>query len=97
MCQLTERKTVSSSAADQSILDESGEGGSGSKKNQLFVDVVERVDVILDCEHSSIQKNTVHGSINMRNFLSGVPHIRLSVNEDLVVCRLEGPGGQVFF
>ena len=81
---------MSCTAANQSVIEDTSEGG--ERKSQLFVDILERLDVVLDGQ-SRILKSSVHGRINMRNFLAGSPHIRMALNENLVVARMEEPAG----
>eukprot|EP01080_Neovahlkampfia_damariscottae_P001956 gene1956-1464_t len=54
------------------------------KKNEIFVDVLERINLIFDDEGNTLYCEIV-GSIIMRSFLTGKPIIRMGLNEDLII------------
>lgn len=81
---LKKAKTMSSSAANKSIIGSRESKGSSSTENVLFVDVIERLDVIMNSQ-GSITKASVHGSITLKNFLMGTPTIRMILPSSIVV------------
>ena len=54
------------------------------KKNEIFVDVLERINLIFDDEGNTLYCEII-GSIIMRSFLTGNPIIRMGLNEDLII------------
>lgn len=83
---LVSKKTIDSSVTNTSIQDTS------KKRNDLFIDVLERVNAILDSSGTPIRADIV-GSISMKSFLIGQPSIRFGLNEDLVIGTSTGGYG----
>jgi AP-4 complex subunit mu-1 len=54
------------------------------KKNELFVDILERINCSIDPDGKTEYCEIV-GSIIMRSFLTGKPIVRLGLNEDLII------------
>lgn len=52
------------------------------KKNEVFVDFVERVNLLVDSNHK-IKKQVILGEIKVKCFLSGMPTLVLGLNEFL--------------
>ena len=52
-------------------------------KNEFFLDVVERVEYMMDYESQTVRKNEIHGEIVCKSFLSGMPELRCSINKIL--------------
>lgn len=75
-----EKKTVGSAAARRPV-----QGGT-SKKNEIFVDILERINVVFNAT-GTILHSEIIGGIVMKSFLSGQPELRLGLNEDLIVGR----------
>lgn len=65
-----------------------GSGLTGKRKNEIFVDIVERLTVLFN-SGGQVVNSSIDGSIQMKSFLSGNPELRLALNEDLVI----GKGG----
>ena len=61
-------------------------------KNEIFVDIMERVSVIVNAITGGIVKASIDGAIQMKSYLSGNPGLRISLNDDLIV-RGEEFGG----
>lgn len=66
----------------------SATGKGGKNKNEIYVDIVERINVLFNSS-GLIVNSSIDGSILMKSFLSGNPELRLALNEDLVI----GKGG----
>ena len=65
-----------------------GAGGGRGDKNEIFVDILERLTMLFS-PSGSVVNSTIDGCIQMKSYLSGNPELRLALNEDLVV----GKGG----
>lgn len=52
-------------------------------KNEFFLDVVERVEYLMDFTNNVIRKNSIHGEIVCKSFLSGMPTLKVSINKIL--------------
>ena len=85
-------KTKSSAASNIPI----GVGGvkSGKQKNEIYVDILERLNVLFNSQ-GNIINSSIDGSILMKSFLAGNPELRLALNEDLVIGKGSGQYGSV--
>jgi AP-4 complex subunit mu-1 len=81
-----ERKTVSSSAAQRSVISSAEKDRKGGASNELFVDIIEKLHATFDAA-GKLQSSFIDGSIIMRSFLSGSPEIHLGLNADLAIGR----------
>ena len=54
------------------------------KKNEIFVDILERVSGLFNA-NGSIANSGIDGGIQMKSYLSGNPDLRMALNEDLVI------------
>jgi AP-4 complex subunit mu-1 len=61
-----------------------GSSRSGKQKNEIYVDVIERLTVLFNAS-GYVVNSSIDGSIQMKSFLSGNPELRLALNEDLVI------------
>eukprot|EP00941_MAST-03F_sp_MAST-3F-sp1_P000854 g854.t1 len=62
-----------------------GRGGkSGKQKNEIFVDILERLSVLYNAS-GYVLNSTIDGCIQMKSYLSGNPPLRLALNDDLVI------------
>lgn len=52
-------------------------------KNEFFLDVVEKVEYLMDFTNNVIRKNSIHGEIVCKSFLSGMPTLKVSINKIL--------------
>ena len=60
-----------------------------SLKNEIFVDILEKVNVIV--RGGVVVKASIDGSIQMKSYLTGNPSLRVSLNEDLKITTDEIP------
>jgi AP-4 complex subunit mu-1 len=63
--------------------------GSSTLKNEIFVDIIERLNVTV-CSNGKILNASIDGCIQMKSYLSGNPSLRLALNDDLLVLSEEG-------
>jgi len=68
-----------------------GSGGTGSQKNEIFVDILERLNVLFS-NNGYVLNSTIDGCIQMKSYLAGNPELRLALNEDLVIGKDNAPG-----
>ena len=61
-----------------------GGGGGGGSRNEIFVDVIEKLNVTFNSS-GHLLTSEIDGSIQIRNFLHGNPQIRLALPEDLAI------------
>jgi AP-2 complex subunit mu-1 len=54
------------------------------KKNEVFLDIVEQVNVLMSSK-GSVLRSDVNGKVVMKVFLSGMPDVRLGLNDKLEV------------
>eukprot|EP00357_Protocruzia_adherens_P036782 CAMPEP_0115012300 /NCGR_PEP_ID=MMETSP0216-20121206/24638_1 /TAXON_ID=223996 /ORGANISM="Protocruzia adherens, Strain Boccale" /LENGTH=439 /DNA_ID=CAMNT_0002381297 /DNA_START=30 /DNA_END=1349 /DNA_ORIENTATION=+ len=79
-------KTISSNAAKKSVHSK------GKQKNEIFVDIYERLSVLFNASGYIVNAN-IEGAIQMKSYLSGNPELRLILNDDLVIGRHNMAGG----
>ena len=90
-------KTASANAVHKPVIAAArsgGLGGGGSstqQKNEIFVDILERLNVLFS-NNGYVLNSTIDGCIQMKSYLAGNPQLRLALNEDLVVGK-EVPRG----
>jgi AP-1 complex subunit mu len=53
------------------------------RKNEVFLDVIESVNLVVNA-NGSVVRSEILGSIKMRCFLSGMPDVRLGLNDKLM-------------
>ncbi|XP_038074407.1 AP-4 complex subunit mu-1-like [Patiria miniata] len=56
----------------------------GSSRNEVYVDVIERMTVIM-AANGSLIRSEVNGSLQMKTFVIGSPELKLGLSEDLVI------------
>lgn len=61
------------------------------KKNEVFLDVVERLNLLV-AANGSVLSCEILGAIKMRSFLSGMPELKLGLN-DKALLEAQGGGG----
>lgn len=49
-------------------------------KNEVFVDVIEKLDILVSA-NGNVLRSEVHGRVFMRSFLSGMPELKLGLND----------------
>ena len=73
-------------------------GASGGDRNEIFVDVIERLNVTFNAS-GALSTAEIDGVVTVRNFLVGSPAVTVAFPEDLVVGGRDfsafrgGPGG----
>eukprot|EP00527_Entomoneis_sp_CCMP2396_P000712 CAMPEP_0198154834 /NCGR_PEP_ID=MMETSP1443-20131203/68815_1 /TAXON_ID=186043 /ORGANISM="Entomoneis sp., Strain CCMP2396" /LENGTH=464 /DNA_ID=CAMNT_0043821549 /DNA_START=344 /DNA_END=1739 /DNA_ORIENTATION=- len=83
-------KTASAAAVHKPVITSATTGGigksfgSGPQKNEIFVDILERLNVIFS-NNGYVLNSTIDGCIQMKSYLAGNPQLRLALNEDLIV------------
>ena len=87
---LTSKGTRRAADAQKTIL--AGEKGSG--KNEIYVDVLERLNVVFNA-NGNVANAEIDGAIIMKSFLAGTPELRLGLNEDLGIGKQEHNYGGV--
>lgn len=55
---------------------------SRSKKNEIFVDILERLTVLMSA-NGFVVNSAIDGSIQMKSYLQGNPGLKLALNEDI--------------
>jgi AP-4 complex subunit mu-1 len=64
-------------------------GAEQSQKNEIFVDIIERLSAITRVSDGELISCHIDGSIQMKSYLSGTPMLRLCLNEDLIISTEE--------
>jgi AP-4 complex subunit mu-1 len=77
------RKTVPSSAVHRPVGPTQNDS-SKNKKNEIFVDILERITVLMSASGVVIN-SAIDGSIQMKSYLMGNPELRLALNEDMQI------------
>jgi hypothetical protein len=54
------------------------------KKNEVFLDVVESVNLLVN-SNGTVVRSEVVGALKMRTFLSGMPECKLGLNDKVVL------------
>ena len=53
------------------------------RKNEVFLDAIESVNLVMNA-NGTIVRSEIIGQIKMRSFLSGMPDVRLGLNDKLM-------------
>jgi len=61
------------------------------KKNEVFIDVVEKVELLMSA-NGDILRNEVHGEVNMRTCLSGMPECKFGLNDKVSMDKEQSAG-----
>jgi len=80
-------KTTPSTSVDKPIAfagSLAGSKGSAKQKNEIFVDIYERISITFNSNGLILNAN-IDGTIQMKSYLAGNPELRLALNEDLIV------------
>jgi len=77
------KKTVPSSAVHRPVGPTQNDS-SRNKKNEIFVDILERITVLMS-SNGTVINSAIDGSIQMKSYLMGNPELRLALNEDMVI------------
>lgn len=62
------------------------------KKNEIFLDVVEKLNLLV-ASNGTILRSEIVGALKMKSFLSGMPELKLGLN-DKIVMESRGRGGK---
>lgn len=86
-------KTASASAVHKPVIgsvNSNGKTVNQSQKNEIFVDILERLNVIFN-NNGYVVNSTIDGCIQMKSYLAGNPELRLALNEDLIIGKKNAP------
>lgn len=50
-------------------------------KNEFFLDVIEKLQYLVDLESGMVRRSLIHGQIVCRSYLSGMPKLKMSLNK----------------
>jgi AP-1 complex subunit mu len=53
------------------------------KKNEIFLDVVEKLNLLV-AANGTVLHSEIHGAVKMKSFLSGMPELKLGLNDKLM-------------
>jgi len=59
-----------------------------NKKNEIFVDILERITVLMS-SNGFVINSAIDGSIQMKSYLMGNPELKLALNEDINIKNME--------
>eukprot|EP00929_Paragymnodinium_shiwhaense_P111855 TRINITY_DN80146_c0_g1_i1.p2 TRINITY_DN80146_c0_g1~~TRINITY_DN80146_c0_g1_i1.p2 ORF type:complete len:443 (+),score=86.20 TRINITY_DN80146_c0_g1_i1:149-1477(+) len=74
-------KTVPSNAVHRPVGATQNDS-SRNKKNEIFVDILERITVLMSA-NGFVVNSAIDGSIQMKSYLMGNPELKLALNEDI--------------
>merc|ERR1712151_412872 len=74
-------KTVPSNAVHRPVGPTQNES-SRNKKNEIFVDILERITVLMSA-NGFVVNSAIDGCIQMKSYLMGNPELKLALNEDI--------------
>jgi AP-4 complex subunit mu-1 len=63
-------------------------------KNEVYVDVIERVSVLFN-NTGFVINSEVEGCVTVKSYLSGAPVLKLGLSSDLVIGRQDDPRSSV--
>ncbi|XP_033735946.1 AP-4 complex subunit mu-1-like [Pecten maximus] len=76
-----ETKVTAGSASSKPLVSSADQE---SKKNEIFVDVIERLTAVINSD-GTVSRLEANGSINMKNFLVDSSEVKIGLNEDLEI------------
>lgn len=82
--------TTPSTAVDKPIMFQDKKGK--KRKNEIFVDIFEKINITFNSS-GYVMNSSIDGTIQMKSYLAGNPHLKLALNEELVVGKGQGRGG----
>ena len=62
------------------------------KKNEVFLDVVEKLNLLVSA-NGTVLRSEIIGSLKMKTFLSGMPELKLGLNDKLMLASGGAAGG----
>eukprot|EP00927_Polykrikos_kofoidii_P030380 TRINITY_DN2613_c0_g1_i1.p1 TRINITY_DN2613_c0_g1~~TRINITY_DN2613_c0_g1_i1.p1 ORF type:complete len:478 (+),score=81.04 TRINITY_DN2613_c0_g1_i1:103-1434(+) len=80
------QRTVPSNAAQRPVGPTQNESAR-KKKNEIFVDILERITVLMNA-NGFVVNSAIDGSIQMNSYLIGNPELKLALNEDINIKNL---------
>ena len=54
------------------------------KKNEIFLDVIEKLNILVNA-NGSVLRSEIVGQLRMRSFLSGMPELKLGLNDKILM------------
>ncbi|KAH8741094.1 clathrin assembly protein [Cryptosporidium ryanae] len=63
------------------------------KKNEIFLDVIEKVNMII-CSNGDVINCEIIGTLTMKSYLSGMPELKLGLNDKLGDASISGSNGR---
>ncbi|KAH7650410.1 clathrin assembly [Cryptosporidium bovis] len=63
------------------------------KKNEIFLDVIEKVNMII-CSNGDVINCEIVGTLTMKSYLSGMPELKLGLNDKLSDASISGSSGR---
>ena len=54
------------------------------RKNEIFLDVVEKLNLLVSA-NGTVLRSEILGSLQMRSYLSGMPELKLGLNDKLLM------------
>jgi len=82
---------VSAAAGASAASHAGGGGGSAGRRDEIFVDVVERLSATFAAGGAHLVTGAIDGAVQVRSFLSGSPALSLALSDALVISG-GGPG-----
>eukprot|EP00927_Polykrikos_kofoidii_P030381 TRINITY_DN2613_c0_g2_i1.p1 TRINITY_DN2613_c0_g2~~TRINITY_DN2613_c0_g2_i1.p1 ORF type:complete len:477 (+),score=75.60 TRINITY_DN2613_c0_g2_i1:100-1431(+) len=79
-------RTLSSSAVQRPVGPVQNDS-KRKKKNEIFVDILERITVLMNA-NGFVLNSAIDGSIQLKSFLMGSPELKLALNEDINIKNL---------
>jgi hypothetical protein len=70
-----------------------GGGGKGGRKNEVYIDLMERMTVLIGA-NGAVLRAEIDGTLQMKSFLQGQPEIRVGLSEDLYLGKAAGAGAR---
>lgn len=74
------KESVSLDTANNLRLNENRPANIYYKKNELFLDVKESIEMLVDSGSGKVIKNDIYGKIIINSYLSGMPNLKLGLN-----------------
>jgi len=68
------------------------EEGIVHNKNEVFLDVIEKLDIVIQ-KNGRVAKCEIHGALKMKCFLSGMPELKLGLNDSVTLRRKNRAAG----
>lgn len=56
------------------------------RKNEVFLDVIEKLTLLLK-PNGQVIRSEIHGQLNMKTFLSGIPELKLGLNDKIMMSK----------